>query len=271
MVNIKVPALRYHGAKFKISQWINTKLPPHKVYVEPFGGSGAVLLTKDKADIEVYNDLDASVVTFFRVLRSRPDELIQQIELTPFSRAEFELSIQPVDDELEQARRVYVRSWQAHVPILNRLSGWRNLKINFESHSTVGAWNRIDHLWAITARLKEIQIECKPALEIIQDYDSPNTLHFVDPPYVLSARRQLAKDGYRHEMTDGDHMELAEALHRIQGMVILCGYKSDLYDHLYKDWHCESKTTTTSRASKAIECLWLNAATLSATRQLQLF
>lgn len=271
MNKIKVPALRYHGGKFKISKWIHTYLPQHTTYVEPFGGGASILLTKTPSPIEVYNDLDQAIVNFFQVLRVAPDKLIQEIELTPFSRDEFIQSATLTGDLIEDARRVYVRSWQSHVPILSRLGGWRNLTTKFDGNSTVQNWNRIDHLWAIAARLKEVQIENRPAIEVIKDYDNPNTLFFVDPPYVNSSRRQAGKgvkDGYRHEMTDEQHCELSEVLHSCKSKVILCGYQSALYDGLYRDWIRETKTTTTSRATQATECLWLSPSIKSAAGDL---
>lgn len=112
METVKRPALRYHGGKFRIAQWIINQFPEHLCYVEPFGGGGSVLLRKSPAKIEVYNDLNGGVVNFFRVLRERPADLIAAIELTPYSRKEFIQAQEPCDDPLERARRFYVWSWQ---------------------------------------------------------------------------------------------------------------------------------------------------------------
>ena len=106
------PALRYHGAKWRLAPWIISCIPAaHDSYIEPFGGSAAVLLRKSRSPIEVYNDLDGDVVAFFRMLRERPDDLIRAIYWTPFAHAEQQLSRQPTDDPLERARRLYARSY----------------------------------------------------------------------------------------------------------------------------------------------------------------
>lgn len=107
---VKNPALRYYGGKFRLGSWIARHLPDHVAYVEPFGGAAGVLLRKDPSELEVYNDIDGSVVNFFKVLRERPQELIRQLKRTPFARAEFDLSFKPSPDPLEEARRFFVQA-----------------------------------------------------------------------------------------------------------------------------------------------------------------
>ena len=107
------PALRWHGGKWLLAPWVTGFFPPHHVYVEPFGGAASVLLRKERAYAEVYGDLDAEVVNFFRVLRDDrlSQALIKALHLTPFSRAEFEVAYAPARSRVERARRLAVRSF----------------------------------------------------------------------------------------------------------------------------------------------------------------
>ena len=109
------PVLRYYGGKFRIAEWVISHFPPHRVYVEPFGGAASVLLQKNAALVEVYNDLDSHVVSLFRILRdpARAEELRWLMELTPFSREEHARSFEQSSDPLEEARRFLVRSFQS--------------------------------------------------------------------------------------------------------------------------------------------------------------
>ncbi len=247
------PALRYYGGKWRQANWIISQLPPHYTYVEPFGGGAGVLLQKPPATFEVYNDLDSNVVTFFRVLRTREQELVRAIELTPWSREELRKAYESYNgDDLEIARRFYVRCWQSYGHLHG---GWR-YQHSDNGYSIVEQWNKVDYLYRIARRLKKVQIENGDALRIIERYDTPRTLFYVDPPYVHDTRYR--KNGYAHEMTDEQHRQLATRLNGIQGMAIVSGYHSDLYDEIYRDWHTVEKTTGTNGNVSNTEVLWLS-------------
>lgn len=278
------PALRYHGGKWRAAPWIIAHLPDdHDVYVEPFGGSAAVLLQKARSPIEVYNDLDGDVVNFFRLLREQPDELIRAIYWTPFAHAEYQLSHEPTDDPLEAARRFYVRS---HLtisgPTAQWNSGWR--RQTFMSRGRSGqssmtpaaqSFMQTEHLLQVAERLRGVVIECTDALELIRRYDHPRAVFYIDPPYVHETRGKWRNTAYRHEMTDEQHRALAAVLHDCTGMVLLSSYHSPLYDELYPDWqqHERDFRTNGNTGRMATEVLWLNPAAHAARagRQLPLF
>lgn len=261
----ETPPLSYVGSKWKLAEWIIQAMPPHEHYVEPFAGSGAVFFRKHRSNVETLNDLDGELVNFFQVLRTQTDALLRAIELTPYARAEYELSLQPapVEDTLERARRFYVAVWQSFGSALINRSGWRRQTKSRHRINFPDTWKRLDGLMAAAARLKDAQIESRPALEIIRDYDSPETLFYVDPPYVLDSRAGGGHKRYRHEMTDEDHRELAGALHSIQGMALLSGYPSSLYDELYRDWTRMEKTAPANGNASALEALWINPRAIS--------
>jgi DNA adenine methylase len=233
-------------------------LPPHECYVEPFGGSGAVVLQKPPAFVDVWNDLDKSVVGFFQMLRDRPNDLIRVIQLTPVSRSELALAFEDCDDPLEKARRFYVRAWQSRGGIARWRSGWRYEVTASRGKSFVSNWNETYHLWDIVERLKELQLECDDAVAVIKRFDAPTTVFYVDPPYLVETRSTSHFVEYAHEMDTDGHVELAEVLRNLQGGVILSSYPNALYEELYADWNCMHVQTRTRSARQATEVLWMS-------------
>lgn len=251
------PILRWHGGKWILAPWIIAHLPKHRVYVEPYGGAGSVLLRKPRSYAEVYNDLDGEVVNLFRVARERGDELRSALELTPFSRDEFVLSYEPTDDPLEQARRTVTRSFMgfgsnSH----NQPTGFR---ANSHRSGTTPAhdWRNYPEAFVnVIDRLRGVCIENRDAVQVMQSHDSGETLHYFDPPYVASTRGK--GEDYRHEMTDEDHTALAFELHKLRGAVVLSGYACPLYDELYSDWRRVERSALADGAKARTEVLWLS-------------
>ena len=264
------PPARYHGSKHTLAPWIIEHLPAdHDTYSEPFCGMANVLLVKERSLIEVINDRSGDVVNFFHVLREAADELIRAIDLTPFAWEEWKLSYEPTGDPVERARRFYVR---AYLSIAGPTSsstnpGFRRQKIfsrGRDGRKTMTAAAKtfadVDHLWAIARRLKGVTIESEDALVHMGRYDTPRTLFYVDPPYVPETRVRDAQTAYDHEMTAGDHAELLAALERLEGMVVLSGYRCPLYDEALGRWTRYDKVARVNGEGSAVESLWLNPA-----------
>lgn len=258
-MRVSRPLLRYHGGKWKLAPWIVGLMPKHRIYVEPFCGAASVLIRKPRAYAEIINDKDDELIGLFTVVRDRGAELREALRLTPFSRREFERSYEASVDPLEQARRTVVRSFMGFG------SNSHNKATGFRAHShrsgTTPAmdWkNYPEALTGVIERLRGVTIENRDYAEIIAPHDAPDTLHFVDPPYVAASRD--AGGDYRHEMTDSDHQAMAEVLHGLKGMVMLSGYASALYAEIFKGWHCEKKAALADGAKKRTECLWMNPA-----------
>jgi DNA adenine methylase len=247
-------AFGWYGGKFSHLDWLMPLLPKAHHYCEPFAGSGAILLNREPAPVETYNDIDGDVVNFFRVLRNDLEGLTRLIALTPFSREEFYYAVnepkQKVTD-LERARRFFVRARQARTGLAQTatLGRWANCKNTSRSgmSGVVSRWlGGIEGLDEIGTRLLRVQIENRPALDVIRLYDSPDTLFYCDPPYVHSTRGDSKAYGY--EMNEEQHTDLAAGLHRIKGKAAISGYRCDLMDRLYKGWrrfdaderHCHS-------------------------------
>jgi DNA adenine methylase len=224
----------------------------------------SVLLRKAPAKYEAYNDLDGAVVTFFRVLRERPGPLVRVINRTPFASAELRLACsEPVvpGDDLETARRVYVRSWMGRhgLPAAGQM-GWRFERSDTRRRTVVQEWCDVTHLEVVAARLRRVQIDQDDALRVIARFDGPDTLFYVDPPYPASTRDPRWRDSaYNHEYSDDDHRRLAAVLRGVKGMVMLSGYPCALYrEELYPDWRMEERRATTHNSRPATEALWLS-------------
>ena len=256
---IKRPPLRYRGGKWRDATWIIQQFPKHECYVEPFFGGGSVLFQKDQSDFEVINDLDDDVVTFFRVLRDRPEDLQRALAFTPYARAEFKAALErEVDDEVEQARRLFIRCWQGRGSA-NEDSGWR-FQIQWHGwRMNVARYFRDQgHLGLAAARLSEVQIENGDYLRILERFDSPGTLFYLDPPYLMESRNnspRLYKNEWKSEQ---DHIQLAAAVDQLKGMVVLSGYPSSLYDRLYGHWTTTLRTGNAEAQKEKTECLWIS-------------
>lgn len=256
------PALRYYGGKWVLAPWIIQHLPEHESYIEPFAGAASVLLQKRPSRIEVYNDLDGEVVNFFRVLRDHPGELVQALSLTPYARGELTACKEPAINPIERARRLFVLAWQGRSRN-SWTAGWRFQRTTHRrSRSPADDFADVDRLHAIAARLRHVQIEKDDALAVIERFDTPRAVFYCDPPYLESTRSgRWAANAYANELTDEDHVALSEVLHRIEGMALVSGYDSPLYDELYGGWQKVTKRATTDHRGaevKRTECLWIS-------------
>ncbi|WP_233163592.1 DNA adenine methylase [Glycomyces salinus] len=256
------PPVPYYGGKQRLAERIMALLAgvPHKHYVEPFCGSLAVLMAKPVARMETVNDLDGELMTFWRVLRDRPADLERVIACTPHSRAEYTAAFEPAVDELETARRVWVRLTQSRTGTL-RKTGWRHHQD--PNGSSVGMPGYLEayrqRLPAAVARLQGVSLEARPALEVIAAYGRHDeVLLYGDPPYLGSTRAR----NYRHEMgAEADHRNLALALGDCRAAVMVSGYDSELYRDLYEGWHRYELTSGTSQGgawSDRTELVWSN-------------
>jgi len=282
-MSAKTP-LNYYGGKQRIAKWIISHFPPHECYVEPFGGGAAVLFAKPPSPVEVYNDIDGALVEFFRVLQDErlAAELIRRVVLTPYSRSEFERAkavyreYQKVPEKWrDDDKRVEV-AWAIAVRIVQSIGGrgesWSYGRTDKKSALNLRKWVRLPALLeAAVGRLKCVQIEHDDALKVIERYDSPETLFYLDPPYYPESRASV-KD-YAYEMTPEQHYQLLECVLRAKGYVVLSGYDNSLYASTLSDWaRVERKTRTfafNSVRSPRREVLWLSPRTWKALRTLK--
>lgn len=265
----------WYGGKSLLSGWIVSLLPPHRVYIEPFGGSGAVLFAKHRSHLEVYNDLDEGLISFMRVLRDQPDELVRRLRLTPHSRQEYleaRVSWAEQTDDIERARRWYVTLAQSFAakPPGSQHTGW-NGEFQGVSHVPApSAWvSNVEQLLACADRLRDVQIEHLDAMEILDRYDHEGACFYLDPPYVHDTRKQGSTKAYSHEQDDAFHASLVNRLLALSADAILSGYPSPLYDPLRESgWQYLERPAITRFASGRgargrMEALWIKSSALT--------
>lgn len=279
-MTVTTPAIRYHGGKFRLAPWVMEFFPDHRIYVEPFGGAAGVLIQKPRAYSEVYNDLDGDLVNFFRVVQDavQRERLIEALVMTPYARCEFELAWKSTADPLERARRLIIRAQMGFgsAGATKETTGFRiDTKREYETAQHIWA-QYPSNMAALGQRLTGVLIENRPAIDVLLAHDTADTLFYVDPPYVHDTRCRInmkTARGYRHEMTDDDHLALLDALQTVQGMVVLSGYPHPLYEDALEGWERREKSARISGGrgtAKRTEVVWLNPACCRARKTVQL-
>jgi len=269
----------YFGSQYRSFPFIRDRLPKRDYYIEPFGGSAVVLTNLEETKFEVYNDANEMLVDFFYALRNDTDELLAKLRLTPFHRREFEEAVALKDAGLnefgivERARIFFVLAQQGRYSrsIENKTPGeWKRAisQIRGGNASKPNEYrNKIEQLAEIAERFGNVQIECRDALKVIEEYDHEDAVFYVDPPYVPEVREN-SKGAYgKFDWNVSQHEELANVLQSCDGYVALSGYTSDIYRELYPDWQLhldEAKTNQNgstgdaSDNSETQEALWTN-------------
>lgn len=271
-MNLTRPVLRWHGGKWRLAPWIIQHFPAHRVYVEPFGGAASVLLRKPPCYAEVYNDLDGDVVNLFRVLRDidTAAELERRLRLTPFARDEHQDAYPVADCPIERARQLVVLSFMgfgSNGHNRRRKTGFRS-NSNRSGTTPAADWrNYPDCIPALVNRLQGVVIENRDALAVMATHDGPETLHYVDPPYLPETRSvankydlKYAGGMYAHEMNPGCHEALLAFIAGLKGMVILSGYPAPLYDAALSGWRRINRAAHADGARDRVEVLWINPA-----------
>ena len=249
--------MKYPGSKWKIAEWIVKHFPPHKVYCEPYFGSGGVFFTKQPSYIETINDLNGDVVNLFKVCRERPEELAAAIEMTPFARSEYVSCYEIIGDEIERARRTLVRYHQSFGTTNANRNSWKNSQTG-NSPRCASVWKELPKIIIdVCGRLKDAQIENVNALTLIERYNDPQTLLYLDPPYLLGLRK---RNMYACEMADSEHMQLLELITQSKSKIIISAYDNELYNDYLKNWYTDEKETTAQMGKHRKEKIYMNYA-----------
>lgn len=261
---MKRSLFRYFGGKWRVAPWIVSFFPPHQQYVEPFAGAASVLFKKERCYSETINDLNEEVINFYRVLQDEQlsSRLETLIRLTPYSRNEYILAHGKSDEPVERARRLLIRSLMSYNATsmfdCNSQSGFRmdtKKRYSIPSHD----WARYpDNMALFINRLRGVTVENTDAFNLIERTDDPDTLFYLDPPYVEHTRTDKNKNQYAFEFSDEDHKRLVDVILSLRGMVIISGYDSPLYQPLEAaGWRKEQKTFQINYSGSRVECLWI--------------
>lgn len=234
------PAFPYYGGKGRMAATIVSLLPPHRLYVEPFAGSAAVLLAKAPSKHELLNDTDGNVVAFYQAMREQPDELRRVLTLTPYSRQEYEAcaDLGPHVPLVERARRFVVRASQSHNAAGAAGSpGWALSTTRNQSRPGTFA-GAVDRLDAVAARLRRVYVENRDAVEVIAQHGRyADAVVYADPPYLRETRRTVGASAYRNDAhSPEEHERFLAALSACQATVVLSGYDSPLYRSWLAGW-----------------------------------
>ena len=250
--------MKYPGSKWSLAKWIINFFPEHHSYLEPFFGSGAVLFNKTRSNIETVNDLDGNVVNLFEWIRRDPERLAHEIYYTPYARQIYDeaFALMP-EDSFAKAVNFYIRLNMGHGFRTNgEKVGWKNDVQGRERAYAALDWCKIpEKIMEAAERLRGVQIENRPAVELIQRFNYPRVLIYLDPPYMLGTRHGKQ---YRCEMDDNGHNELLDAALAHKGPVLLSGYDNPLYNERLKNWHREEATSYSQVCSRKREVLWMN-------------
>jgi DNA adenine methylase len=225
--------IAWYGGKARLASRIAALLPHHDTYVEPFGGAAAVLFAKTRATLEVYNDIDGGLVTFFRALRDRPEELARALRLTPYAREEFtdcRDTWKATRNDIERARRWYVRMRQAFGCSASVSWGYER-DGSLTGGTRAGSFaSTVDELERFAERFRGVQVEHLDWRKVLALYDSKHACFYVDPPYHPDTRARISRNhGYRHELTCSDHDELIAMPLLAAGSVLHSGFDHPSY------------------------------------------
>lgn len=249
---------KYPGSKWSLAKWIISFFPEHHSYVEPFFGTGAVLFNKPRSHIETVNDLDGNVVNLFECIRSDPEKLARSIYLTPYARDVYERAfLEKPEDPFEKALNFYIRLNMGHGFRTNdEKVGWKNdVQGRERSYASLDWCNLPERIIATAERLRGVQIENRPAAELIPRFNFENVLIYCDPPYMLNKRHGKQ---YRCEMDEADHEELLTLLLAHKGPVIISGYETELYNNMLVGWNKYETTAYSQVCSRKREIIWMN-------------
>ncbi len=250
--------LKYPGSKWALADWIISYFPEHHSYLEPFLGSGAVFFTKPRSDIETINDLDGDVANLFRWIRDDPERLAHAVYCTPYSRQVYEEAhSQKPEDSLQQALYFYIRLQMGYGVRTNEKNGWKNDIQGRERAYAAKDWCSLpQRLLEAAERLRGVQIEQRPAVELMKRFNYKDVLIYLDPPYLGETRK---KAQYQKEMMSRrEHEELLSAALEHKGPVLISGYASGLYEELLHGWRREERIAMCQSGEKRTEVLWMN-------------
>lgn len=273
------PPLKWHvdGGKAYLADRIVKLMPPHLHFVEPYFGGGSVLLAKNPEGVsEVVNDINKSLASFWAVLQS--DKLFplfqRAAEATPFSEREYVYAahrhatgiprVISNEEVVGRALDFFIHCRQSLAGRMTSFTGITRTRTRRGMNNEVSAWlSAVEGLPLVHARLKRVLILNRPALDVIRGQDGPQTLFYLDPPYLHETRVTTAD--YAHEMTTAQHIELLGLLSTVKGKFLLSGYRSKLYDSAAEsygwkrhDFKIANHAAGGVTKRKMIECVWVN-------------
>lgn len=234
--NLK-PIFNYFGSKWHISRKLIGIIPPHHTYCEPFCGTAAMLLAKNPSYVEIINDLNSNITNLFRVIRDpkKLEKIIELVEFTPYSREEYKLALKNIKNISDPVEKAYLYLIISNMGYAGKQKYSTGFKTGYSEFRSINVWNKIpERIQELSLRFKNVQIENKPAIELIKRTDTKNTFFFIDPPYPKIILNN-SKNMYEYTLTDKEHEVLIDILANLEGKVIVTIYENDIYDKLLEN------------------------------------
>ena len=232
--------LRYIGSKWRLSKKLIPLFPKHKIYVEPFCGSLAMLLSKHHpSKIEVVNDANSELINFYEILRTHKSEFLEMLFFTPYSRELFKT----INSSAYKARlkTPVERAWVFYA--CNRM-GWNcgitdkdSIVLDKHGNYALQFRNIIEMIVPFVERINGVYLECGSFSNVIKAYDQEDAFFYCDPPYTVGA--DLYEMG---DFSKEHHEELAFVLSTIKGKAMVSYYDDPWLDSLYSSWNKECFT-----------------------------
>lgn len=256
--------LKYPGSKWNIAKKLVKLAPDHHSYLEPYAGSLALLFNKPPSAIETINDLDSDVTNLFWCIQKDSERLARLVMTTPYSREMYDQQFEGTDQtrygsRFQRAAGFLIRCWQGHGFRTNGYkAGWKNDVQGRERSYALWDWYRLpEWIMEIAERLRMVQIENQPALDLIKRFWYENVFVYLDPPYVLDCRKGKKKQ-YKHEMDDASHEELLKLILQSPAKIMISGYESEMYNDYLRGWEKVTFDSCAQGGSKRTETVWMN-------------
>lgn len=268
---VKTP-LNYMGNKTASLEWILNLLPYEDVWIDVFGGSGAVTIARKPSKLDVFNDRHGGISAFFIAVKEDPDRLIESIQTLPHSRDIFNWCKANVE---KTTYDVFIRATMWYYLVQCSFAGrskyfGRVTKPVSPIYNKL--YNNLDLFGPVSKRFQKVQVENADWRQLFKDFDRPNVVWYLDPPYVES-------NVYEYNMKKNEHLEMCNKIFQLHGFVALSGFDNEIYNKF--DWsskhvfevnnNCttgahsqgsalEGKEHLTDRGEKRMECLWIKEA-----------
>ena len=233
--------LNYLGGKSRLAKTIVPLIPDHTCYCEPFCGAAWVLFAKEPSRVEVINNMDGELVTFWRVVQNHLEEFLRYFKFAVISRKLFELEKQKDPTTLTDIQRAVRYFYLQKNSFGGKVTG-RTFGTGPSSPVRLNLTTIEETLLEVHWRLARVTIECLDALECIRRYDRPDTFFYLDPPYWNTA-------GYAVPFRKEDYTHLRDTLLQIQGTFILSINDVPQIRTIFKPFRKKKVTTKYSTAN----------------------
>jgi DNA adenine methylase len=260
-----VQPLKWHGGKHYLATRIIAIMPEHVHYVEPFFGGGSVLLNKPAEGIsEVANDVHKDLTTFWRVLQNEKQfaKFKRIVDAMPFSQVEWQDAHKHSRDSIRKAVNFFVRCRQSRAGKFDCFATLSRNRTRRQMNEQASSWmSAVEGLENVASRLKRVVVLSDDAVKVIRSQDGPNTLFYLDPPYVHETR--VTTSDYDHEMSTDQHIELLDVISDCAGKVLISGYPNKVYERCLRNWNIvdieiDNKASSAKRKPKMVERIWMN-------------